>query len=553
MASSESQHSLISPRLFVRSVRDLGLDTTDAVNEFVDNSFDAAAENVWITLTSNDRGGLTMIVEDDGEGIPQDKLVEVLKFGGKLERDRETTGKFGFGLPSAAFCQSDATHVYSKSADQDEFFYNRLDVSELENMDEVGLLNTEQRNLPTDKYDLHLNNNSNHGTAIIIPHLRDPDRKRPSSLSNHLGENLSRVQREILADGRQIHINGDTIKISDPLVRIEDSEQVNMVGKKSELWGGEPIEFPCEDVEYEGDDPPTFQVYLYKLPIDEIISRELNDELDIGINKQGFYIIRENREIGNSLTLNLFTRHNNLNYFRAKIEFPSELDEKFGVQTNKSRFSLDNDIRRRMEDRLKPQISEIKSSISQERSAAKSKYSAKKGMSPAESKANKKQSWLPRSGYTPDESEVQEQEQEAKEALQELEEDEELSEDQKEMLKEKLTQIIENDQYFEVDTEIPRTGTFYDIEWKGKCVRVKINPSHIFYEEFYKHLTDKTPPLSSSDAEIDKTDIKEYIDLLFISLAKGEDDSYQNDNIKKFYERERRNWSSYLYDFYEND
>lgn len=552
MSTSNGQNSLISPELFVRSVRDLGLETTDAVNEFVDNSFDAAADNIWITINSNDRGGLTLIVEDDGLGISQDDLVEVLKFGGQIQRDRQTTGKFGFGLPSAAFCQAEKTLIYSKTEDQDEYYHNRLDVDQLSSMDNVGIPDTVQEDLPVDKFDLHLDSSSNQGTAIIIPHLRDPDRKRPSTLRKHVKDNLSRVQREFLSDDRDIYINDETVPIDDPLVTMEDSEQVQLLEKKSEMWGDEPIVFPCDDVDYEGEEPPEVEVYLYKLPIDEIVRRKLGDELNIGVDDQGFYIIRENREIGNGLTLQLFTRHNNLNYFRAKIEFPSELDEKFGVQTNKSRFSLDNELRTRMEEELKPQIREIKSTISAERSAAKSKYAGPEGMSDAESRANQKESLLPRSGYEPDESEVESQIEEAEKKLNEIEEREDISEEEKTELEQKFNKIIENDQYFEIDVEIPRSGNFYDVQWKGKCVNVKINPTHVFYKEFYKHLTGDAPSLSGRDSDIDKADIKTAVDLLFISLAKSEDDSYQNNDIKQFYERERRSWSSYLYDFYED-
>lgn len=552
MSGAEGEHNLISPLLFVQSVRDLGLNTTDATNEFVDNSFDADAENIWITIEKNDRGGLRMIVEDDGEGIPHDKLAEVLKFGGKLDWDRDTTGKFGFGLPSAAFCQSEVTKIYSKTLSQDDFYYNRLNVNELKNMDDPGIPKTIQKDLPS-HLDLHLDNDAEQGTVIIIPHMRDPIRKQVSSLTEYLSDNLGRVQREFLSKGRSIYINEKEVDISDPLLIIDESKQVELVGEKSELWGEDPIEFEYEDVEYDGEEPPKIKVYLYILPIDEIIRQDLKDDLEIGVDKQGFYIIRENREIKNSLTLNLFTRHNNLNFFRAKIEFPSELDDIFGVQTNKSRFSLDNELRQRLKQKLQPQIAEIKSEISERRSSAKSRYSTSEGMSPAETKANEKESWLPRSGYIPEDEEVEDQVEWARERLQELREKDELTDEQKSEIETKLTSIIEGGQHFEVSDEIPRSGTFYDVEWEGKFVKVKINPTHVFYKNFYRHLTDEMPPLYSSDAEIDKTDIKKYLDLLFIAMAKGEDENYQNEEIKKFYERERRSWSSYIYDFYEED
>lgn len=550
MSSADQSNSLISPRLFVRSVRDLGLDTRDAVNEFVDNSFDANADSIWISIKKNDRGGLTLIVEDNGEGIPPGELVDALKFGGKIERDRETTGKFGFGLPSASFCQGERTEIYT-TVEGEPFYFNRLDVDELEAMTDVEIPDTEQKDPPVDQYDLQLGPDTESGTIIIIPHLRNPDRKRVSSLSQYISEELSRVQREIMSDGNSIYVNDEKLPISDPLMCIEESSEVQLLEEESERWG-EPFEFEFDGVDYEGESPPVVTVELFILPIDEIIRQDVGDELNIGKDKQGFYIIRENREIGNSLSLNLFTKHDNLNYFRSRIHFTYELDDLFGVQTNKSRFSLDSELREQLEEEIKPQINQIKEEISARRQSAISRYREKDdGMSQAESTANTRSRWQPRSGYDPGESEVEEQEDEAREKLEEVESNNNLSEQQKEKVKEKLNHIIEEDQFIELEVEIPRSGNFYDVKWYGKKLQIQVNPNHEFYEKFYKHLEEDG--IGGPNSELDATDVKRYIDLWLVALAKAEDVSLSNETIKKFYERERRDWSSFIADFYEED
>jgi DNA topoisomerase VI subunit B len=84
-----SQQKIVSDEGFISSIRDLGLTTIDAINELIDNSFDANAQNIWITLDEKENK-FYLIVEDDGEGIPKDELQNVLAFGGRLNFRRNS-------------------------------------------------------------------------------------------------------------------------------------------------------------------------------------------------------------------------------------------------------------------------------------------------------------------------------------------------------------------------------------------------------------------------------------------------------------------------------
>ena len=82
-----------------RVVRPIGLKR--ALTNLVDNALHHA-DRVWITLDS-DPGNLTITIEDDGPGIPDDKLQSVLEPFVRLDqaRGRDTVG-FGLGLPIVA-------------------------------------------------------------------------------------------------------------------------------------------------------------------------------------------------------------------------------------------------------------------------------------------------------------------------------------------------------------------------------------------------------------------------------------------------------------------
>ncbi|GGK56082.1 ATP-binding protein [Haloarcula sebkhae] len=543
--SDSTQQSLISPRLFIKSVRDLGLDTIDAVNEFIDNSFDANAANIWITVENNDRGGLRLVVEDDGEGIPENEIIEALKFGGQIDRDRRTTGKFGFGLPSSAFCQAEHTEIYSTTAEEDQFYKSQLKVEQLLGMDEedIHIPSPEPVDELPEEVSNNLDEDSTQGTIIHIPNLRRPDRKTASALSSFLKENVSQTQREVIQEGHKIHMNGEEVPIHDPLMWIDESYEVQELDKSKR-----ETEFTIEYPDWgEEDEVPKVTVEIFLLPMREIIRREAQDEFNINQSNQGFYIIRENREIGESLTLSLFTRHNNLNYFRGRIHFPEELDDLFGVQTNKSRFSLDSELRNDIKDHVGKTTASLRNTISQKREMLKNEFSsAEESFSRAERVANELVDFLPRSDYNSDSNEIKNQETDIKNLLEGLEEDDELSPQQKESLRETYELMLEKDYYFEVTEANPASGNFYEVEWSGKEIEVQVNTQHPFYEELYRPLT------ADSGKEIDRSDIKLLVDLLLITLAKREDAVYGNEQLRDFYERERRKWTTILYDLYEN-
>lgn len=539
---SISRNDLISPRLFVKSVRDLGLETIDAINEFVDNSFDANAQNIWITIQPNNRGGLTLIVEDDGEGMEEDEIVEALKFGGQIDRDRGTTGKFGFGLPSSAFCQADRTEVYSKTANSDDFYFGRLDVNELLEMANIEIPNEEQKDPPFDDYDLHLDSDAERGTIIILPHLRSPDRKKASSLASYLEDDVSQTQREILEGPREIYINDDAVPIHDPLMWIEESVEVQELEQSNRI---DRLEFEYPEYASDSNSVPTVKVDLHILPIQEIVRQNEQKQFDINQRNQGFYIVRENREIGQHQTLSLFKRHNDLNYFRARIWFPEELDELFGVQTNKSRFALDASLRSDLEQSLTKIIDSIRNRIKQERGAAKERYQSTEEITPTELIVNRDTKFLPRSTYNKDRNKSEEQDRKIEQKLRELENEEPSKESQR--LEEYYKSILDNDFYFTVKEETPPSGNFYDINWKGKNIQVMINPNHPFYEKFYGQLDE-----DGVNGTIDTADVKTMVELLLITFAKREDTIYSDEELRHFYQDERRKWTSILFDLYQN-
>src|SRR5439155_22131169 len=59
---------------------------------------------------------------------------------------------------------------------------------------------------------------------------------------------------------------------------------------------------------------------------------------------QGFYVMRNQREVMNAVTLNFFTKHNDFNRMRGEIFFPGTMDRWVGIEFTKRQVNLDQSV-----------------------------------------------------------------------------------------------------------------------------------------------------------------------------------------------------------------
>ncbi len=537
----DKQQKIVSDEGFIDSIRDLGLTTTDTVNEFVDNSLDANAESVWITV-KEEKGKIIMIIEDDGEGISPNEITKALAFGGRTTLQRTVTGKFGWGLSSGACCQSSRTEVYSKRK-EDDFYYNYIDLDELKNS--AGYLPATIKKSPFKEYKkLNLNESVESGTVLILKHLDRPDRKKMKSLVELLKENLAIVQRKFLFSGKPIYLNGENIKFHDPLMLMDGFDGIKECGKGEKYGEIEPIVFA--NIKDDRGNPAKIEIKISKLPVKTIMEKKLQRKspFNISTDNQGFYIMRHGRQIAAGQTLHLFTRHPQLNYFRAEISFSPSLDKKFGIQTNKSRFSLDDDLRQELEKRLKNIISQIRGDIKEDQQEFEEEQIKVKIERPtiSEEIADKARKKLKPSGYKPTKKEEEnvkkELEKEKKEEIKRIKESPEIAEDQKDKRIKQIEMAFQRERIFHKVIDIIGTGEFYRMKHKGKRIDVIINQGHEFYKKIYERAT-QDPRMQI------------LLDLFLFTLVLAEDIYFDNEEVKSFYNTQRREWSAIMSTFLE--
>ena len=133
---------LVAAESFVRGMRDSGYKSTaTALNEFIDNSIQAQADQIDIVVgypqrntshkkLDHESGGYIAVV-DNGHGMDPKMIRLAVMWGGThRENDRTGLGRYGFGLPSAAVSVSRSFEVFSK-VPGGEWWSVRVDLDEI--------------------------------------------------------------------------------------------------------------------------------------------------------------------------------------------------------------------------------------------------------------------------------------------------------------------------------------------------------------------------------------------------------------------------------------
>ncbi len=245
--------------------------------------------------------------------------------------------------------------------------------------------------------------------------------------------------------------------------------------------------------------------------------------------------MRHDRQIGGALALWLYRKHNSYNYFRGEISFPPVLDSLFGVQTNKSRFSLDRSLRDKLEERLKgvfPQIAKI----SKDWVAREAQESIIPEFTKSEEAAAKGEQLLKKSRRPVDPKEAEklrkELELEKERAIKEISKRTDLSAEQKHIELQKIENRFQFIRPFRRAMESVESGDFYILRPHGDQTTVVINTSHPFFKKVYERAI--------------QSGLDNQLDLILFTLAKAEYIAFDNEKWVKFYEIQKKEWSTIL-------
>jgi len=469
------------------SLRNTGYDSYTAVEDIIDNSIDAGARNVNVAINVVDKD-VRIIIADDGSGMTEQILDEALKLGSATQKDEMSDlGKYGMGLCTASISVAKNLEVITKQTNG-EYLYSSQNLDEVVKADEFI---KELRRANDDEVALF--NEYVEGDQGTIVVLRDIDRltnTNPTIFANILSKEIGRIFRKFIEAGISFYVNDKKIQAIDPLM-------VDIKG--TQIYSDEEYEIPSS----KGKDKIRAKVVI--LPD---LNEALEKELKLNIPSQGFYILRNNREIASGLSLDVFKKHNDFNRLRMELSFTSNLDNEMGVRFSKDGVSPNQAISDFLKQEIGGQVASIRKMVIKSKQADKSQE-----IDHSESAAviAKKSKLL----ITPEK--IIEKRGPRVNKLDKVTNPE--NEETRER-KPRETRMSSNGLGARFETlQMGKEGSMYDCYQEGKVIVIRWNVDHPFYEKII--FVNK-----------DRKDVTAGIDFLIYALASAELKTINDDNTE---------------------
>jgi len=330
------------------SLRNNNLSNNEAVADLLDNAIDADvnAKNIYIIKNKD-----TFVMADDGAGMNRALLIDALKLG-SAGREKPTItdlGLFGMGLKNAVLSLGRSTLIITKSED-DEFLTAGFDLDNIlqseifsiplyqSNEDEIKLFNDYTRNSPT-------------GTAIIIKELDKVTFTTDGTFKNSIIKHLGEVFRIFIKDGLNIYVNDTLVKHMEPL-GVDYATSI-------------PVQLEDEQFTFETPSGALFNLRI-KIALLPILLEKVSSEYKQNMTNQGFYIMRNDRQIKRATWLKFLTQHNNYNRIRGEIYFSGDVDDIFGVPFEKNSVKLQEWLFDKLKPIIVPKVNALRTRVESE-------------------------------------------------------------------------------------------------------------------------------------------------------------------------------------------
>ncbi len=284
------------PHRTTAALRELGYDSYSALADLVDNSVDAGAQTITITIAER-QGDIVIDVTDDGCGMDEEVLDEALRIGSDTGRNEDNLGKFGMGLVTASISVSRKLEVFTR-VDGSPVLYAGFDLDMIQERNEfIKWLQPLEGHAFGDLF-------SSHGTKIRLSKTDRINNRRPGEFANVLRKRLGQTFRKYLKAGLKIVVNQRPVEVIDPLM---------LADPHTTLVFDEPVQIDGGSVHLRVVDLPDY-------------GTSGNSDLGITAQNSGFYVLRNNREIMQAETFDFYKKHPDYSHFRAELEFDGSLD-----------------------------------------------------------------------------------------------------------------------------------------------------------------------------------------------------------------------------------
>lgn len=331
-----------SAKRLIKSLRDVGYELEDAVADLVDNSIEAKATVIKISLVFEGEDSYLSIA-DNGIGLASKDIQEAMRFGSNRKYSEDgDLGRFGLGLKTASLSQCERLTVSSRQGEErariNSFCW---DLNHIEKTNRWEIIKIEKDALKS-KVIESLSEST--GTVITWERLdrlmgyRYPTgeyaKKQSQQMIEVLRTHLGMIFHKFLAGevpGKRISIfiNDERVHAWDPFSR----------GEKHTLMLDEiliPIDF--------GNGIYNVKIKPYILPPQSLYSTPKAHALASGPSKwnkqQGLYIYRANRLIQSGGWNGIRTSDEHTKLIRMAIFIPHQLEELFQVNVAKKHAAI---------------------------------------------------------------------------------------------------------------------------------------------------------------------------------------------------------------------
>lgn len=247
----------------IESLRNSDFDALSAYGEVIDNSIQANAKTIKINFHTKIEGNRSyeFIKEiefgDDGDGMDPETLHRCLQLGWSSRyNDRSRIGRFGVGMTLAAIHECKRVKVYSKVSGGD-WFSTYIDLDEIKEGATSSIPMPSKVALP-EQYKKLVSDNS--GT-IVVWSKYDRQTANASRIRDEAKIWIGRTYRYFIWDGVNIFLNGEEIKVIDPLyVRTEKTRFPD--DPPSTLFDDIVIKWPVDEFDAPPESPSTSNIVI---------------------------------------------------------------------------------------------------------------------------------------------------------------------------------------------------------------------------------------------------------------------------------------------------
>lgn len=474
----------------ISSLRNTGYDSYAAVEDIIDNAIDAQARSIKV-IVEHEKKDLRITIADNGIGMNEAILDEALKLGSITDKEEVSDlGKFGMGLCTASISMARRLEVITQEKGS-VCLYSSQDLDEITKRNEfVKVL----RKANKQEADLLNELAGKHGTVVVLSTVDRLSDSNTAQFSNKLSRDIGRIYRKFIEAGIEFRVNGRKIELIDPLV---------LGNKDTKVYSDEVYDLP--ETAVAGKKNEKLRVKIVLLPDSSQEEAKLNAW---NIRNQGFYVLRNNREIAAGETLDVFGKHNDFNRLRIELSFSATLDNEMGVRFSKDGVEPNQAITDFLKQEIGGQIKSIRSVLLKNKRANDST-----GVDHAGSEAviAQKAKLL----ITP-EAQVEKR----SERKDTRDDDSPTPKSTKERGNFRQTKTSPKGLGARFETAaMGREGTLYETYQEGKIIVIRWNTDHPFYDRVI--LVNK-----------DSKDIVSAIDYLIFALASAELKNSNDDNVE---------------------